>query len=147
MGRIEFSLLNLDDQQRRTLVWAGLAVVLTAFDGSVLVLALPAIAVDFHARTPALSNLGSVLAIGALLAVAVHCRAIRGRTAAGVLVQASRGEGVPRRGGGRFRPPPLPAAPLASAGLGHRGDDPVAGSGVRPRRSLVHRLRQRLFAP
>ena len=63
MGRIEFSLLNLDDQQRRTLVWAGLAVVLTAFDCSVLVLALPALASDFHARTPALSNLGSVLAI------------------------------------------------------------------------------------
>jgi predicted MFS family arabinose efflux permease len=40
--------------------------VLTAFDGSVLVLALPAIAADFHAKTPALSNLGSVLALGAL---------------------------------------------------------------------------------
>ena len=56
----------LDPQQRKTLVWAGVAVVLTAFDGSVLVLALPAIAADFHARTPALSNLGSVLALGAL---------------------------------------------------------------------------------
>lgn len=52
-------------RQRQTLAWAGLAVVLTAFDGSVLVLALPAIASDFHARTPALSNLGSVLALGA----------------------------------------------------------------------------------
>lgn len=58
--------MELDPQQRRTLLWAGLAVVLTAFDGSVLVLALPAIAADFHARTPALSNLGSVLALGAL---------------------------------------------------------------------------------
>src|SRR5258708_27056699 len=77
MGRIEFSLLNLDDQQRRTLVWAGLAVVLTAFDGSVLVLALPAIAVDFHARTPALSNLGSVLAIGALGALPLAALADR----------------------------------------------------------------------
>src|SRR6202049_1908646 len=66
MGRIEFRLLNLDDQQRRTLTWAGLAVVLTAFDGSVLVLALPAIATDFHARTPDLSNLRSVLALRAL---------------------------------------------------------------------------------
>ena len=47
-------------------MWAGLAVVLAAFDGSVLVLALPAVATDFHARTPALSNLGSVLALGAL---------------------------------------------------------------------------------
>src|ERR1700682_6367381 len=58
--------MELDPQQRRTLIWAGMAVVLTAFDGSVLVLALPAIASDFHAQTPALSNLGSVLALGAL---------------------------------------------------------------------------------
>lgn len=58
--------MQLDSLQRRTLVWAGLAVVLTAFDGSVLVLALPAIAGDFHARVPALSNLGSVLAIGGI---------------------------------------------------------------------------------
>jgi len=58
--------MELDPQQRRTLLWAGLAVVLTAFDGSVLVLALPAIAADFHAKTPALSNLGSVLALGSL---------------------------------------------------------------------------------
>ena len=58
--------IELDDLQRRTLTWAGLAVVLTAFDGSVLVLALPAIASDFSARIPGLSNLGSVLALGAL---------------------------------------------------------------------------------
>jgi predicted MFS family arabinose efflux permease len=59
-------MVQLDSLQRRTLVWAGLAVVLAAFDGSVLVLALPAIAGDFHARVPALSNLGSVLALGGL---------------------------------------------------------------------------------
>lgn len=59
-------MVELDPLQRRTLVWAGLAVVLTAFDGSVLVLALPAIAGDFHARVPALSNLGSVLALGSI---------------------------------------------------------------------------------
>ncbi len=59
-------MIELDDLQRRTLTWAGLAVVLTAFDGSVLVLALPAIASDFNARIPGLSNLGSVLALGAL---------------------------------------------------------------------------------
>ena len=58
--------VELDSLQRRTLLWAGLAVVLTAFDGSVLVLALPAIASDFNARIPGLSNLGSVLAIGSL---------------------------------------------------------------------------------
>jgi MFS family permease len=58
--------INLDVLQRRKLTWAGLAVVLTAFDGSVLVLALPAIASDFHAQIPALSNLGSVLALGSL---------------------------------------------------------------------------------
>jgi MFS family permease len=71
------SVVTLDLQQRRTLVWAGLAVVLTAFDGSVLVLALPAIAADFHARTPALSNLGSVLAIGALAALPLAALADR----------------------------------------------------------------------
>lgn len=59
-------MVQLDALQRRTLVWAGLAVVLTAFDGSVLVLALPAIASDFHARVPALADLGSVLALGGL---------------------------------------------------------------------------------
>jgi len=69
--------VTLDVQQRRTLTWAGLAVVLTAFDGSVLVLALPAIASDFHARTPALSNLGSVLAIGALGALPLAALADR----------------------------------------------------------------------
>jgi MFS family permease len=58
--------IELDSLQRRTLLWAGLAVVLTAFDGSVLVLALPAIASDFNARIPGLSNLGSVLAFGSL---------------------------------------------------------------------------------
>ena len=62
-------MVELDRRQRVTLIWAGAAVVLTAFDGSVLVLALPAIATDFHASTPALSDLGSVLAIGALGAV------------------------------------------------------------------------------
>src|SRR5258708_10838963 len=77
MGRVEFRLLELDDKQGGTLVWAGLAVLLTAFDGSVLVLALPAIASDFHARTPALSNLGSVLAIGVLGALALAALADR----------------------------------------------------------------------
>ena len=59
-------MFGLDPLQRRTLTWAGLAVILASFDGSVLVLALPAIASDFNARTPALTNLGSVLALGAL---------------------------------------------------------------------------------
>jgi MFS family permease len=69
--------IQLDIQQRRTLTWAGLAVVLTAFDGSVLVLALPAIAADFHAPTPALSNLGSVLALGSLGALPLAALADR----------------------------------------------------------------------
>src|ERR1700680_4833371 len=68
---------ELDALQRRTLIWAGLAVVLTAFAGSVLVLALPAIASDFHARIPALSNLGSVLALGALGALPLSTLADR----------------------------------------------------------------------
>ncbi|MDQ6879087.1 MAG: MFS transporter [Candidatus Dormibacteraeota bacterium] len=70
-------MFELDDLQRRTLVWAGLAVVLTAFDGSVLVLALPAIAMDFNARIPGLSNLGSVLALGSLGALPLATMADR----------------------------------------------------------------------
>jgi SHS family lactate transporter-like MFS transporter len=58
--------VTLDQQQRRTLTWAGLAVVLFSFGGSILILALPAVATEFHAEVPALANLGSVLALGAL---------------------------------------------------------------------------------
>ena len=59
-------MIQWDRRQRATFAWAGLAVVLAAFDGSVLVLALPAIAADFHANTPDLSDLGSVLAVGTI---------------------------------------------------------------------------------
>ena len=47
-------------------MWAGLAVVLSGFDGSILILALPAISAEFHATTADISGLGSVLEIGAL---------------------------------------------------------------------------------
>ena len=80
--------MELDPQQRRTLTWAGLAVVLLGFDGSVLVLTLPAIAADFHAPTRELTNLGSVLALGALGALPLATLADRfgrrGLIAAGV---------------------------------------------------------------
>jgi MFS family permease len=80
--------MELDPQQRRTLTWAGLAVVLLGFDGSVLVLTLPAIAADFHAPTRELTNLGSVLALGALgalpLATLADRLGRRGLIAAGV---------------------------------------------------------------
>ncbi len=59
-------MLELDRRQRVTLIWAGLAVVLAGFEGSILVLALPAIAHDFHSNIPALSGMGSILAIGTL---------------------------------------------------------------------------------
>lgn len=59
-------LVSLDRRQRVTLVWAGLAVVLAGFEGSILVLTLPAIASDFGATTSDLSGLGSVLEVGAL---------------------------------------------------------------------------------
>jgi SHS family lactate transporter-like MFS transporter len=58
--------VELDAGQRSTLLWAGLAVVLSAFGGSVLILGLPAVAADFKANVPALSNLGSLLALGSL---------------------------------------------------------------------------------
>ncbi|HEV2216377.1 MAG TPA: MFS transporter [Candidatus Dormibacteraeota bacterium] len=59
-------MIDLDRRQADTLVWAGLAIVLAGFDGSVLVLSLPAIAADFGAKVSALANLGSVLAFGSL---------------------------------------------------------------------------------
>jgi SHS family lactate transporter-like MFS transporter len=46
---------------------AGLASFLVSFDGSILVLALPAIATDFHASVPQLADLGSGLQVGAVL--------------------------------------------------------------------------------
>jgi len=58
--------IALDRRQRVTLTWAAIALVITAFEGSVLVIALPAVATEFHANTPALSDLLSVLAIGTL---------------------------------------------------------------------------------
>lgn len=80
--------MELDPQQRSTLTWAGLAVVLLGFDGSVLVLTLPAIAADFNAPTSELTNLGSVLALGALGALPLATLADRfgrrGLIAAGV---------------------------------------------------------------
>ena len=62
-------MVELDRRQRVTLIWAGLAVVLSGFEGSILILALPAIAKEFHANTPAVSTLGSILAVGTLGAV------------------------------------------------------------------------------
>jgi MFS transporter, SHS family, lactate transporter len=51
---------------RRVLVWCGVATLLSALDGSVLFLALPAISAEFHAQVPSLANLGSVVALGAV---------------------------------------------------------------------------------
>jgi MFS transporter, SHS family, lactate transporter len=69
--------LDLDRRQRVTLVWAGVSVVLAGFQGSILVLALPAIAHDYHANIPALSALGSILAVGALGALPLAALADR----------------------------------------------------------------------
>lgn len=62
-------MVALDRRQRVTLVWAGLAVFLSGFEGSILVLALPAIAQDLGANTLGLSGLGSVLEVGTLFAL------------------------------------------------------------------------------
>jgi MFS family permease len=69
--------VQLDRRQRVTLVWSGVAVVLAGFQGSILVLALPAIASDYHADIPALSGLGSILAIGTLGALPLAALADR----------------------------------------------------------------------
>ncbi|TMD78851.1 MAG: MFS transporter [Chloroflexi bacterium] len=58
--------MGLDRLQRDTLVWAGLAVVLAGWDGSVLVLELPAVAQSFGARVADISNLGSIVIFGAV---------------------------------------------------------------------------------
>jgi MFS family permease len=59
-------LIVLDRRQKVILIWAGIALILTNFQGNVLILALPAITREFHASTLALSQLGSVLIIGSL---------------------------------------------------------------------------------
>jgi MFS family permease len=61
--------IALDRRQQVTLVWAGLAVFLSGFEGSILVLALPAIAQELGANTLDLSGLGSVLEVGTLFAL------------------------------------------------------------------------------
>jgi len=68
---------ELDRRQKVTLTWAGAAVVLSGFQGSILVLALPAIAADYHAGIPALSGLGSILALGTLGALPLAALADR----------------------------------------------------------------------
>jgi len=67
----------LDRRQTVTLTWAGLAVLLSGFEGSVLVVALPGIASDFHAQTSDLAGLGSVVAIGTLGALPLSMLADR----------------------------------------------------------------------
>jgi len=57
---------RLDAGQRRTLIWAGLAVVLQGWNGSLLVLELPAVATSFGARVADISNLGSIVIFGAI---------------------------------------------------------------------------------
>ena len=52
-----------------TLVWAGLAVFLSGYQGGILILALPAIASELHASTLDISGLGSVLQVGTLGAI------------------------------------------------------------------------------
>jgi MFS transporter, AAHS family, benzoate transport protein len=58
--------IGLDTRQRETLLWAGLAVVLAGWDGSVLILELPAVAQSFSAKVADLSNLGSIVIFGAI---------------------------------------------------------------------------------
>jgi SHS family lactate transporter-like MFS transporter len=70
-------LVLLDRRQRVTLTWAAIALVVTAFEGSVLVITLPAVATEFHANTLALSELWSVLAVGTLGALPLSTLADR----------------------------------------------------------------------
>jgi len=63
--------IELDRRQRVTLTRAAISLVITAFEGSVLVIALPAVATEYHANTPALSGLLSVLASGFAPSIAI----------------------------------------------------------------------------
>jgi len=69
--------IELDRRQRVTLIWAGVAVVITAFEGSVLIIALPAVAIEFHAtqaRRPLRSSRRSSLRLPAF---GLACRGSR----------------------------------------------------------------------
>src|SRR5256885_5070321 len=59
-------MIALDRRQRVILVWAGAAVVITGFEGSILIISLPAVGSEFRAGISDLSGLGSVLQVGAL---------------------------------------------------------------------------------
>lgn len=59
------------------LALAGLATFLASFDTAVIVLALPAIADDFRTSPPALTRLGSVLALGAIAGLPLAMQADR----------------------------------------------------------------------
>ncbi len=70
-------MFGLDARGLRVLILATLAVALSSIGGSVLIIGLPAIAADFHAPVPALSNLGSVLALGSVGALPLAALADR----------------------------------------------------------------------
>jgi MFS family permease len=73
----------------RVLVLAALVGVLVDFDGTVLYLALPAIATDFHAPVTELTQAASVLAVGSILALPLGALADRrGRRFTLVMVTA-----------------------------------------------------------
>ena len=73
----------------RVLIFAALVGVLVDFDGTVLYLALPAIAADFHAPIAQLTQAASVLALGSVLALPLGALADRrGRRSMLILVTA-----------------------------------------------------------
>jgi MFS family permease len=61
----------------RPLALAGLASLLVSFDSAVLILALPAIAADFHTSVGDLSRLGSALELGSIIALPIAMQADR----------------------------------------------------------------------
>lgn len=61
----------------RPLALAGLASFLVSFDSAVLVLALPAVAADFHAPVAELSRLASALSLGTIAALPIAMQADR----------------------------------------------------------------------
>ncbi|HYW27641.1 MAG TPA: MFS transporter, partial [Terriglobales bacterium] len=67
----------LRGQALRPVALAGLASLLVSFDSAVLVLALPAIAADFHTPIAELSRLASALSLGTIAALPIAMQADR----------------------------------------------------------------------
>src|SRR5438132_1410878 len=66
-----------DGPRWSVLALAGVATFFVSFDGSVMILALPAIAADFGASVPAIADLGSIFGLGTIAGLPIAMLADR----------------------------------------------------------------------